>query len=248
MIESVLQQGSTYAADIDFLFTTIFIIVGFFFLLVEGIFFYLMFRYRKKEGERAQYVDDHHEGIERVLSPVHKAIIVFDLFILGFAIHVWNDVKIKSPDPDLTVNIISQQWSWTFVHPGPDGQIDTADDIVTNNELHVEVGKTYQYKLSSKDVLHDFSVPVFRLKQDAIPGRIITGWFKPTITGEYDIQCAEMCGIGHGIMAARIHIESPEAHAAWVIEHAPPGSIKTPIKAPVKVAAKTTMTATAGQR
>ena len=244
MIESVLQQGSTYAADIDFLFTTIFIIVGFFFLLAEGIFFYLMFRYRKKEGQRAEYIDDHHEGIERIISPVHKAIIVFDLFILAFAIQVWTDIKIDSPDPDATVLIIAQQWSWTFVHPGPDGQINTPDDVTANNELHVEIGKTYQYKLSSKDVLHDFSVPIFRLKQDAIPGRVITGWFKPTITGEYDIQCAEMCGIGHGIMGARIHIETPEAHAAWVTEHAPPGSIAPPAPQPVKVAATTATTGT----
>ncbi len=65
-------------------------------------------------------------------------------------------------------------------------------------------------------MLHDFSVPVFRLKQDAIPGRVITGWFKPTRPGEYDIQCAEICGIGHGMMGARIFIETPEEHAAWM--------------------------------
>jgi cytochrome c oxidase subunit 2 len=59
-------------------------------------------------------------------------------------------------------------------------------------------------------------VPVFRLKQDAVPGRVITGWFEPTLTGSYDIQCAEICGIGHGLMGARIVIESPEQHAAWV--------------------------------
>ena len=89
------------------------------------------------------------------------------------------------------------------------------------NELHVEVGTLYHYKLESLDVLHNFSVPVFRLKQDAIPGRVITGWFEPTLAGEYDIQCAEICGIGHGLMGARIHIETPEQHAAWMASHAP---------------------------
>jgi len=64
--------------------------------------------------------------------------------------------------------------------------------------------------------MHDFSVPVFRLKQDAIPGREITGWFKATKTGEYDIQCAEMCGIGHGIMDGRIVIRDAAGHAAWI--------------------------------
>ena len=70
-------------------------------------------------------------------------------------------------------------------------------------------------------MLHNFSVPVFRLKQDAIPGRVITGWFEATRTGEYGIQCAEICGIGHGLMGARIFIESPEEHAAWVGSQAP---------------------------
>ena len=86
-------------------------------------------------------------------------------------------------------------------------------------ELHVREGTLYHYKLESLDVLHNFSVPVFRLKQDAIPGRVITGWFEPTMAGEFDIQCAEICGIGHGLMGARIHIETPEQHAAWVAEN-----------------------------
>ena len=97
--------------------------------------------------------------------------------------------------------------------------LDTADDITTVDELHVEVGKTYHFQLEATDVIHCFSVPVFRLKQDAVPGRTITGWFKPTRVGEFDIQCAEMCGIGHGVMAARIHIETQEQHAAWVGEN-----------------------------
>ena len=101
-------------------------------------------------------------------------------------------------------------------NPGPDNILDTEDDIVTIDELHIEVGKVHHYKLSSKDVLHDFSVPVFRLKQDAVPGRVITGWFKPIKTGEFDIQCAEMCGIGHGIMAAKLYIHSKEDYAKWL--------------------------------
>jgi cytochrome c oxidase subunit 2 len=77
-------------------------------------------------------------------------------------------------------------------------------------------------------VLHSFSVPVFRLKQDAVPGRTIKGWFKPTMTGGFDIQCAEMCGIGHGIMAARVLIENPQQHTEWVTSHAPIGTLTAP--------------------
>jgi cytochrome c oxidase subunit 2 len=66
---------------------------------------------------------------------------------------------------------------------------------------------------------------MFRLKQDAIPGRVITGWFKATKVGEHDIQCAEICGIGHGLMAGRIHVESPEEHAAWMQANTPVTSV-----------------------
>ena len=97
-------------------------------------------------------------------------------------------------------------------------EANSADDIAKVNELHIEEGKLYHYKLESRDVLHNFSVPIFRLKQDAIPGRVITGWFTPTLTGTWDVQCAEICGIGHGVMGARIVIESSERHAAWVAE------------------------------
>jgi len=86
------------------------------------------------------------------------------------------------------------------------------------------VEKTYHFRLESRDVLHSFSVPVFRLKQDAIPGRSITGWFQPTLTGEYSVQCAEICGIGHGVMAARIHIEDANQHATWVAGNSTPAT------------------------
>ena len=84
------------------------------------------------------------------------------------------------------------------------------------NELRLAKDTLYHYKLESRDVLHNFSVPVFRLKQDSIPGREITGWFEPTQTGDFMVQCAEICGIGHGLMGARVIIEEPEAHTAWM--------------------------------
>ena len=106
--------------------------------------------------------------------------------------------------------------------------LDTADDITMLDELHVEVGRVYHYQLESRDVLHNFSVPVFRLKQDAIPGRRITGWFEPTRTGEHDIQCAEICGIGHGVMGGRIFIEDALDHANWLASNAPDASGEPP--------------------
>ena len=110
----------------------------------------------------------------------------------------------------------------TFIaSAGADGRLDTPDDILTTDDLYVENAATYHFQLQSRDVLHDFSVPVFRLKQDAVPGRTITGWFRPTVPGTYDIQCAEICGLGHGVMAGRIHVQAPAEYAAWVAEHSP---------------------------
>jgi cytochrome c oxidase subunit 2 len=211
--------GSTFAADIDFVILIIAVLVGFWFFATLGMFFWLLWRFRARPGVKARYVTGDEKDLGRWVSWPHIAILICDIVIVVFAVRIWVDVKQTLPEADHTVRITAQQWAWTFEHPGPDNQLDTDDDIVTVDELHVEVGKTYHYELHSLDVLHDFSVPIFRLKQDAIPGRTIRGWFVPTITGEYDIQCAEMCGIGHGIMGARIHIEGAEEHAAWVNDH-----------------------------
>ncbi|MEM7433959.1 MAG: cytochrome C oxidase subunit II [Myxococcota bacterium] len=216
MIGSLVPVGSSFAGDIDSLIALVAVFVGFWGLLAYIMFFFLIFRYRRKEGTRAQYVTGEEKNLKRWISWPHAAIIVCDLVIVFMAVMVWYNIKQRLPEADATVRIVAQQWAWNFVHPGPDGVLDTDDDIDTFNELHVQEGLTYQYELVSKDVLHDFSVPVWRLKQDAIPGRIMKGWFKPTMTGTFDIQCAEMCGIGHGIMGARVVIETPEEHAAWV--------------------------------
>jgi len=221
MIEHWVPAASTYAGDSDFLFDLIFWIVGFWFVLCEGVFFWLILRFRKKVGVPAQYVAGEQKSEKKWITYPHFAVLVFDIVIIYFAVMVWYNVKQFLPDADATIRVVGQQWAWTFVHPGPDAILDTADDIVKVNELHVATGTKYHYKLESKDVLHNFSVPVFRLKQDAIPGRVITGWFEPTLTGEWDIQCAEICGIGHGLMGARIFIESPQDHAAWMQRQSP---------------------------
>lgn len=216
MIEWLIPSISTYSGKIDMVILLVTVLTGFWFTLTAGMFFYLLVRFRAKDGVKAQYLTGDEKAIKKFITIPHAIIIVCDVLIIVAAVYVWYTVKQKLPEADSTVRVISQQWAWTFVHPGPDNELDTADDIRTIDELHIEVGKTYHYRLASRDVLHDFSVPVFRLKQDAVPGREIVGWFEATETGEYDIQCAEICGIGHGIMVARLFVESPEAHAAWV--------------------------------
>jgi cytochrome c oxidase subunit 2 len=192
------------------------VLTGFWFLVAEGVFFWLIFKFRAKPGVKSQYLEGHEHHVERFITWPHRLILLCDVAIIFFAVQAWYNVKQRLPEADATIRVIGQQWAWTFQHPGADNQLDTEDDIFTVDDLHVEVDKTYHFLLESRDVLHSFSVPVFRIKQDAIPGRQITGWFTPTGVGDHDIQCAEICGIGHGVMAARIHIEDSAAHAAWI--------------------------------
>jgi len=219
MIESLVPAASSYARNIDNLFSLIFWMVGFWFVLSEAVFFWLIVRFRKREGVRAQYITGELKSEKKWITYPHLLVLVCDVFIIYGAIRVWFDIKQNLPPAQQTIRVIGQQWAWTFVDPGPDGKLDTPDDIATVNQLHVQVDRLYHFQLESKDVLHSFSVPVFRLKQDVIPGRVITGWFTATKTGEFDIQCVEICGIGHGLMGARVHIETAEQHAAWVAQN-----------------------------
>ncbi len=221
MIEYFIPAASTFARDIDTLFTVIFVLVGFWLVLTEAFFFGLIIKNRKKEGVPAQYLTGDEKHIKKWLNMAHVLILVCDVAIVVGAVRVWYNVKQDLPVAEQTVRIMGQQWAWSFVHPGPDGRLDTADDIETVDELRLQVDTVYHFKLEARDVLHSFSVPAFRLKQDAVPGRVITGWFEPNQTGTFDLQCAEICGIGHGLMAARVIVESAEDHAAWNAERSP---------------------------
>jgi cytochrome c oxidase subunit 2 len=185
------------------------------------MFFYLVYRYRAKKGVAALYVTGKEKNLKQWINIPHILIILGDIVLIYFAVQVWYNVKQFTPEPPegesvLEIDIIAQQWAWTFIHPGPDNILGNEDDIATIDELSVEANRLILFNLKSKDVMHDFSVPVLRLKQDAIPGRVIRGWFEATKTGDYDVQCAEMCGIGHGIMPAKIHIQSKDDHANWI--------------------------------
>lgn len=225
MIEWLIPSAASYAPQIDGLFDLITWLMGFWFVVGQGVFFYFIFKYRRKEGVPSSYIVGDSKNDKKLIAWAHKLLLVMDIVIVWFAVAAWYHVKQELPKEDAVVKVISQQWAWTFVHPGADGKLDTKDDIIKVDELHVQEGLTYHYLLTTKDLLHSFFVPVFRLKQDAVPGREITGWFKPTKTGEYDILCAEICGIGHGLMGARIFIESAPDHAKW-IENNSPAAVK----------------------
>ena len=225
MLERFATGASTYAQEIDHLIFLIGALVGFWLIVAEGVFFALIFKYRHREGRRSQYVTEEDGNLKRWISIPHLLVIACDVVIIVAAIRVWINVKQTMPPADQTVRIVSQQFSWSFQLPGADGVLDTADDIRTVDELHVKVNTTYHFELQARDVVHSFSVPTFRLKQDAVPGRTITGWFRPTRPGTYDIQCTQMCGIGHALMAGRIVVETPQEHAAWIRRSADPALV-----------------------
>lgn len=221
MLEYFLPRASSYAGSIDHLFDLITYLVMFWFLLTMAFFFYVVFKFRAKPGQKAQYITGETHRQKQAIEVPHYLILLCDLAILFYTFKVWHEVKIDMPEYDEQVRVISQQWAWTFEHAGADGVLDTDDDIVTINELVLKKDTQYQFELLALDVMHSFSIPVFRLKQDAVPGRKIFGHFKPILEGEWDIQCAEMCGYGHGFMPARVKIMSDAAYDEWIVENTP---------------------------
>jgi cytochrome c oxidase subunit 2 len=222
MLERYLTAASTYAHSIDHLFILIAVIVGFWLIAAETIMFALIFKFRAKDGRPTQYITGEEKHLKRWISIPHFLVILCDIVIIIAAITVWYNIKQVMPPADVTVRVIGQQWAWSFQQPGPDGVLDTADDIRTVGEMHVMVNTTYHFELMSRDVVHSFAIPAFRLKQDALPGRTISGWFRPNRVGTYDIQCTQMCGIGHAMMAGRIIVETPQDHAAWLSRNSDP--------------------------
>jgi len=211
--------ASSYASDIDGLILLVGVIVGFWFFLTELILFVFIIKYRESKSPKSSYVTGKEAHLTRWINWPHVLILVCDVVLIVGAIRVWVMVKQTLPEEAQEVRVTAQQWGWTFQYPGEDGELDTPDDITTIDELYLQVDQEYIYNLESKDVLHSFSVPAFRLKQDAIPGRRIKGWFTPILEGNFDIQCAEICGLGHGMMAASLTVHNAEDHAAWLASH-----------------------------
>ncbi|MBM3260222.1 MAG: cytochrome C oxidase subunit II [Candidatus Sericytochromatia bacterium] len=225
LIARLIPANSSFAGDIDFVILVIAGIVGFWFFASLFAFFVLLYQSRRRPGHKPEYLAKHDHQLHTWVSWPHWLVIACDLIIIIVAVKVWHQVKQVAPPADTVIRVVAQQWGWTFRHPGTDNKLDTVDDIVTIDRLHVPLDQVVHFELQSKDVMHDFSVPVFRLKQDAVPGRTIKGWFKPVKAGAFDIQCAEMCGIGHGLMPARIFVETPEQHAAFLEDSARNASV-----------------------
>ncbi len=116
----------------------------------------------------------------------------------------------------LRVEVDARQWSWSFREAGPDGELGTPDDIVTTDELVVPAGTPIELQLAAVDVIHSFSLPNLRVKTDAIPGTITHTAFTATTPGDYDIACAQLCGVNHYKMKGRLRVLAPADYAIWL--------------------------------
>ena len=210
------ENISTYGSRIDAVILLVFWIVGIWFVAVLGVLLFFAVRYRRGAHPRAAYVPARSWRAMAVVLVPCAVILVFDLVIETASSRAWHLIKIDMPPADLTVRVIGKQYAWTIVHPGPDGALDTADDITELNTVHVPAGEVVHFELQSQDVIHSFFLPNVRLKQDAVPGRTVRGWFEVTRPGSYQLVCAELCGLGHTNMRGRLEVQTRDDYERWL--------------------------------
>ena len=203
---------STFGPRIDWLFELIFWIVMIVWIAVMVAMVIFMIRYRTRPGRKAEYIEGNSR-LEVIWTTVTAVILV----VLAFMSRsTWADIKEHGPPGEVFYHVSAKQFNWEITYPGPDGKFGTADDVTIENEMHVPVNKVVRLELTSKDVIHSFFVPTMRLKQDAVPGRIINVWFEATETGQYEIPCAELCGFGHSGMKGNLTVQSQEDFDKWL--------------------------------
>ncbi len=252
------ENIATFGGGVDFLFYLIFVFVGFFFVLTEMVLVYAMWKFAARPGEKAVYTHGNHR-LEMLWTAVPAAIL---LFIAVAQITVWAQIKYQKqmPPPDLTVSVMARQWEWRMRYPKDGSRFKYAkndekdkaarsraarswaenpefDDVHTTNELHCWVGAKVKIYLRTQDVIHSFTLPNLRLKQDTLPGKTIPMWFEATRyntefdpkTGKlsepddkrdaWEIACQELCGGRHYAMRGRLYVhKSKESYEAW-LEH-----------------------------
>jgi cytochrome c oxidase subunit 2 len=210
-------------------------ITGAVFVAVVLFMAYCVFRFRHKPGQRAHY-EPENKRLEWWLTVVTGVGVAA---MLAPGLVVWNQF-VTVPENATDVEIVGQQWQWSYRLPGPDGRLgksdtrnitpdnplglnkddpNAQDDVVIEGaELRLPLGKPVKALLRSIDVLHDFYVPEFRAKMDLVPGQISYFWLTPTRTGTFEVLCAELCGVGHPQMRGTVVVETEVAYQNWLKE------------------------------
>ncbi len=203
---------TTTAPAIDRLFYIILAITGAAFFLVQGCLLVFLIRSRRQPGRAAHYT--HGNSLIEIIWTVIPALIL--VWLAVYNQNVWSQVRGTPPPADLEVEVLAEQFAWNFRYAGADGLFDTEDDVTTINQLHIPVHQTILFHVKSKDVIHSFFVPQFRVKQDAVPGITSRLWVSATKTGNFEVACAELCGLQHYRMRGYLTVESPDAFQTWL--------------------------------
>lgn len=200
-----LPQASTFAANTDRLFDFILwtSVISFCIIVFGKLFFLIRFHRKKVPEHQSAYITGHTKT---------EASVAVVLFIWCMAIFYWGWVDYKTmrsaPSDAMEINIIAKQWMWEMQYP---------DGRRLTNELVVPKGKPVKLIMTSKDVIHSFFVPNFRIKQDVIPNTFTSLWFTATEVGEQPIFCAEYCGAAHSGMLGKVKVLEPEDFEAWQV-------------------------------
>ena len=224
-------------AFIDSMISITFWITGAVFAAVILFTAYCVFKFRHKEGRVADYEPENNK-LELWLTII-TSIGVAALLAPGLVVW-WQFVTV--PDDAAEVEVVAQQWQWNYRLPGEDGILGTVDNRLINSDnplginpddpngqddvvieaddLHLPIGKPVKMLLRSVDVLHDYMVPEFRAKMDMVPGMVTYFWFTPTRTGEFQVLCAELCGVGHAFMRGAVLIDTEEDYRSWLLDQA----------------------------
>ena len=203
----LLPTASNHAASLDGLYVFLTVVCGISFVLVIGAMFYFMAKYKKRSDNDKTSPLTHNGMLEFGWSAI-PAVFLMLFFIWGEL----DFVKLSAPPADaIDVRVTGQKWYWTIEYPGrPVAATTTVLDGEIAPLLIVPKGKPVRLTMTSKDVIHSFYIPAFRVKKDVVPGRYTTLWFEAIEIGTFPVFCTEYCGDEHSSMLAVVEVVEPE--------------------------------------
>jgi cytochrome c oxidase subunit 2 len=196
------DQASSFAPKVDALYVFLLAVAAFFTLLICGFIVYFALRYRRRPGRVAVPVKTS-PSLELAWTAIP---FLLTLVLFGWGAQLFVHMQ-SVPEDALQIHVVAKQWMWKLQHPNGKREI---------NELHVPLGSPVRLTMGSQDVIHSFFVPAFRLKQDVVPGRYTSLWFRATAVGEYHLFCAEYCGDQHSGMIGKVVVMEPEKYQSWL--------------------------------
>ena len=205
------HEGSKTAGDIDTLYNWLLIVSVPIFVLVMTVAIYSVIKFRARPGDMSDGAPIHGNAKLEVVWVVIPFILVSVL--AGYAWITLHNIE-KKKRGEMVVNVTGQQFAWSYSYKAPGGK------PVQSNILYLPVNKPVKFEIHTKDVIHSFWIPDFRLKSDAVPG-ITTNWrTKPTELGVHDVVCTELCGAGHSLMRSTVRVVPQQQFTAWINKQA----------------------------